>query len=785
MKETNRAPWITAAAASVAALPLVAGAQAPAEKDEGLEEVIVTAQKREERAQEVPIAISAYSAAALEKLDIRNSNDLARFTPNLTWSPAGGAGSNIGMRGVTDVNFTTSQVGSVGIIVDEVALNSPVLNTFALFDLARVEVLRGPQVTLYGRSTSGGAVNFVTRRPEIGGDRDGRVSFSFGNFDSLELEGAVSAQVSENAALRIAVMSQSREGIFDNRTLGTKDSDRKRSAVRLGFAAKLGESTKLFASAFYGVNRGQSLRYKAVGLRDPGSPAPSVPCTRPPGIGSGCTDVAGFADTSNFDEVFADNPNPLEDITAWGATVNLAWDLDAFQVASISSFVSSEIARTEDADGGAAAIVDVHIDADTRQFSQEFRITSTGEGKLRWLAGAYFASESQLGVTAAVRRIGGDPSGLDPPFDRLPPVSFTATGYDQDNKVYSAYGQVDYAVTDAWSITLGGRYSSESKGGDADRLRTFLNDTSRFPVVGTHVDLALARQIAEPAFFTLVPYDKTWRNWGGKLGASFRANEDLLFYGSVSRGFKGGTFNFAAAGLFPGPPVVVAPPPGAAAFQKGVDPEKLTTYEIGFKSEMLDGKLQVNGAAFWNDYKNQQVFGFNPDGVLVLRNAAGSTGKGVELEVKWAPGAGWLLQVGAGWIDASYDRFVLDDSVDPAVVADGNHLILTPDVNLNALLRRSWTFGGGELSAQVSGLYTGKQFFEAENFDYTSEGARTVVDARLAWAFGEGLQYEAALAARNVGDERFCLNSGTLPWGVAPCSPNEPRTYGLTFSAKF
>ena len=145
MKETNRAPWITAAAASVAALPLVAGAQAPAEKDEGLEEVIVTAQKREERAQEVPIAISAYSAAALEKLDIRNSNDLARFTPNLTWSPAGGAGSNIGMRGVTDVNFTTSQVGSVGIIVDEVALNSPVLNTFALFDLARVEVLRGPQ----------------------------------------------------------------------------------------------------------------------------------------------------------------------------------------------------------------------------------------------------------------------------------------------------------------------------------------------------------------------------------------------------------------------------------------------------------------------------------------------------------------------------------------------------------------------------------------------------------------------------------------------------------------
>jgi iron complex outermembrane receptor protein len=768
-----------------AGLPTIVSAQTPPGAEPALEEVIVTAQKREESVQDVPIAISAFSSAALDKLDIRSSSDLARFTPNLTWSPAGGAGSNIGMRGVTDVNFTTSQVGSVGIIVDEVALNSPVLNTFALFDLARVEVLRGPQVTLYGRSTSGGAVNFVTRRPVVGGESDGRAVLTLGNFDAVEVEGAMSTALSDRAALRIAAMSQSRDGIFRNRTLGTDDSDRQRSALRLSLAAKLGETGDLFASAFYGTSRGQSLRYKAVGLRDPRFPAPSVPCARSRGIGSGCTDVAGFADSGDFDEVYANDPNPLEDVTAWGATANIGWDIGVLRLTSISSLVRNEIARTEDTDGGAAAIADVHIDATTRQFSQEFRLASTGEGALRWLGGVFYSRETQLGVTAAVRRIGGDPSGLPPPFDRLPPVSFTATGYDQDNDVYSAYGQVDYAFNDAWSMTLGARFSSEKKSGNAERLRTFLNDTSRFPAVGTHVDLRLARQIAEPAFFTLVPYDKTWDNWGGKIGVNYAPNDDLLFYGSVSRGFKGGTFNFAAAGLFPGPPVAVAPPAGAAAFQRGVNPEKLTTVELGFKSDLADGALQFNGAVFYNDYQDQQVFGFNSDGVLVLRNAAGSTGQGVELELKWAPAEGWLVQAGAGWIDATYDRFVLDDSVSPVVVADGNNLILTPDININALVRRSWEMTNGVFSAQINALHTGEQYFEAENFDYTSESAHTVFDLRLGWAFGDQQQYDATLWARNLGDERFCLNSGTLPWGVAQCSPNEPRTFGVTFSARF
>jgi iron complex outermembrane receptor protein len=781
--------------ASVATLVLISPAYAQVAQDPGaeggqpseqIEDIVVTANKRAESVQNVSIAISAYSAESLENLGIKNSNDLASFTPNLTWSPAGGAGSNIGMRGVTDVNFTTSQVGSVGIIVDEVSLNSPVLNTFALFDLQRVEVLRGPQVTLYGRSTSGGAVNFITRRPVVGGEAEANSSFTFGNFNTIEFEGAVSLPLSDRLAIRVAGISQNRDGIFRNLTLGTRDSDRSRHAIRLGVAADIGSTGKLFLSGFYGVSRGQSLRYKAVGLRQPGLPNPSTDCLRSPGIGSGCTDVAGFADNANFNEVFSDNPNPLEDITAYGMTGNLSFDFGGVQLTSITSYINNRIARTGDEDGGSAPILDVHIDAKTKQFSQELRLTSVdSNAPFKWLVGAFFSDEKQLGVTAAVRRIAGLPTGLPAPFDRLPPVSFTATGYDQDNKIYSAYAQVDYNIVDKLSITLGARYSSETKSGSAERLRTFFNDTSRFPSVGTHIDLAMARQIADPAFYALVPYDRTWNNWGGKIGLNYKPNEDLLLYANVSRGFKGGTFNFAAAALFAGPPVAVAPPVAAPAFQRGVSPEKLTTYEIGFKSDLFDRSLQVNGAVFYNDYKNQQVFGFNADGVLVMRNAAASTAKGAELEIKWVPAAGWLVQAGGGYIDAHYDSFVLDDSVSPAVVADGNRLILTPDLNINGLIRKTWSVGASDVSIQFNALYTGKQYFEAENFEYTSEGARVVFDARLDWKFGDARQYGVAAWVKNLGDKRFCLNSGTLPFGQAQCSPNEPRTFGGTVSAKF
>jgi iron complex outermembrane receptor protein len=738
-----------------------------------LGEVVVTAERRPELLQDVPIAITVLSATSIRELGLSSSSDLAHFTPNLTWAPSGGVGSNIGMRGVVDVNFTTSQVGSVGIIVDEVAMNSPVLNTFALFDLDRVEVLRGPQVTLYGRSTTGGAINFITHRPEVSEGTNGRATITAGNFGEWDLDGAVGFAVGERTAIRIAATSQNRNGIFLNRTLGTRDSDIERRAARVAVSSGFADSGSLFATAFAGSSGGQSLRYKSIGLLRPQT-SPTVFCARP-SLGSGCVDIEGFSDTRDFNEVYADYPNPIEDINVRGASLNVGWHFGPVDVNSISAWVHNSIARSEDTDGGPYPIADVHIDAGTDQYSQEFRLTSTdNHARVRWLAGALYSQETQRGASSALRRLSSVIT---------PPVAFSALGFDQLDQIYSAYGQVDFKVTDLWSITLGGRYSSERKDGTAERMRSFPFDTSRFPPVGTHVDLALARQIGDPAFDRIIPFGKTWDNSGGKLGLNFNPYNGVLVFATVSRGFKGGTFNFAGASMFRGAPG--APAAGEAAFRHGVDPENLTTYEIGAKTRFHEDRAELNVALFYNNYRNQQVFGFDANGNLVLRNAASSRATGAEAELKWLAMDTFLIQLGTGYIDGHYRHFVLDDSVSPALVADGNRMILTPVVTANALLRKSWQVLIGEVSLLVEASYVGGQYFEPDNPPQTFEPAHTTVDARMAYVFGRSAAYELTLFGRNIGDKRFCLNAGTLPIGVATCSPNDPRTYGLAMSAHF
>jgi iron complex outermembrane receptor protein len=183
-----------------------------------IEEIVVTAQKRAESLQNVPIAITAFSAAKLSETGVASSDELQRFTPNLTWNGAGGAGASVGLRGIVDINFTTGQVGSVGIVVDEVGLNSPVANTFALLDLERVEVLRGPQVTLYGRSTTGGAINFISARPEIGGEFKGHASATFGRYDQVDLEAAFGVPLGDRAAFEWSTRRW--------KTLGENDPER-------------------------------------------------------------------------------------------------------------------------------------------------------------------------------------------------------------------------------------------------------------------------------------------------------------------------------------------------------------------------------------------------------------------------------------------------------------------------------------------------------------------------------------------------------------------------------
>jgi iron complex outermembrane receptor protein len=725
-----------------------------AQEANALEEVVVTAQKRVESAQDVPIAITAFTADKLASSGIATSNEIQRLTPSLSWNPAGGAGSSVGLRGIVDINFTTGQVGSVGIVVDEVGLNSPVVNTFAMMDLERVEVLRGPQVTLYGRSTTGGAINFITRRPVVGGEADRSVNVTLGNYNHREIEAAFGAPIGDRAAIRVAALASSRDGIFDNKTLGTEDSDRERYLGRMSLSANLTDDLDLFASVHGGRQRGESLRYKQIGYGLPSDPG--APCGKPLVVGNGCADLSGFVDTGNFGENYSNFPRPVEDIDASGGLVNLSWRPGTVTLTSITAYEENSIGRNEDSDGGPANLLDVSIVADTNQFSQEFRLASTDDAPLRWIVGAFYMREQQDGITTVALR----------DFD-----VFISTAYDQRDTIYSGYAQLDYDLNDRWSVTLGGRYSSETKDGTGTGLAAFDDLVGRgIPPVGVLIDTAIARSFADPAFTAVVPFDQTWNNAGGKFGINFKATDDALLYASIAQGFKGGAINLAA-----GP--VLANPPEAETFANGVDPETVTTYEVGAKTRMLDGQMQLNVAAFYNDYKNQQLF-LLIDGLSALYNAESSTIKGLEAEWQWVPAHGTLLSLNGAYLDAKYDRLVTD-----AGVFSGNHMVQTPRFSGSATVRQEWGVPGGSIAAELGVAYADKQYFDLAN--QLAADSRTTTDARLEYVFGEDGAMRTTLWGKNLGDERFCINAADLGVQAAQCIVNEPRTYGVTFSARF
>jgi iron complex outermembrane receptor protein len=741
-------------AAGLAATAFASAQDAPQGESDGIEEVVVTAQKRSESVQDVPIAITAFSAEKLAQSGIASSDELQKFTPNLTWNAAGGAGASVGMRGIVDINFTTGQVGSVGIVVDEVGLNSPVANTFSLLDLERVEVLRGPQVTLYGRSTTGGAINFITRRPQVGGDFEGNVAATFGRFNQIDVEGAFGMPLGERAALRVAALSTSRDGIFENPTLGTEDSNRERRVARVSLGANLSEDLVLYTSLHTGEQRGQSLRYKNIGYglaSDPG-----VSCGQPLRVGNGCADLSGFVDSADFDLNFSNFPRPVENVDAGGGLVNLTWTPGAYAFTSITAFEENSLERSEDTDGGPANLLDVSIVADTEQFSQEFRVASDSARALRWIGGVFYLRERQDGITTVALR----------DFD-----VFIATAYEQTNTIYSGYAQVDYEFDDRWSLSIGGRYSKESKEGLGTGYAAFDDLAGRgIPPLGALIDRDAAARFGDATLTAPVPFDQSWSNFGGKVGLNFKPSEDVLVYGSVSRGFKGGAINLAAGPL-------LADPLQAEAFAQGVEPEELTTFEVGAKTRFLDGRMQLNLALFRNDYTDQQLF-IVRDGLAFLYNAAESTINGVEVEWQWVPAAGLTFSAGIGFLDAKYDTLLTD-----AGDFSGNEMLQTPEFNGTFAVRKEWPLAAGSIAAEVSASHVTKQYFDLPNA--LSTGSRTTADARVDWKIGAEEKFRLGIWGKNLGDERFCTNAADLGVQAAQCIVNEPRTFGVTVSAQF
>ena len=774
----------------------VAGAVVAAESGE-LEEVIVTAQKRVESAQDIPIAISAISSDEMQRLGMTGAKDLSSVVPNMNWMATESTNvSNVYIRGVGDFSFHSNQVGAVGLYSDEVSLNSPLLSNFALFDLERIEVLRGPQNTIFGRNTTGGAVQFVSRKPSISEGLGGYADINVGNRNRFDLEGALNLRLSETTALRLSAVRFSRGDYLHNLNLGTEEGRFHRSAGRAQLLWQPTDALSLLVNVHGGEFNGDTSRYKQIGLGKPSAPGnsdcPNLAVNANPG--NGCADQTGFVDSGTFTDVYANSPNVFK-IRTHGGSLRLDWRLPVGTLTSITAFEHEDSKRVEDTDSGPSFIFNFYQQTKSDQFSEELRLASADSSAIRWIVGAYYFDE-RADWTTVVRRANpiltnGATPGL--PVPEAGVTSFMPTTLShQKNPVYSLYGQLEFKLSEKAQLTTGLRFSSEKKEGQV--IAAALSDTT--PIFGPgqyigsgEVDQLLAgatrvgtgplrincpKPLPLNECYSLNPFDETWNTLGGKIAFDYHFTDRVLGYASLARGFKAGSVSIAAIDYL-------------ARGGSSATPEFLWTYELGLKSQWLDNRLRFNTALFFNRWTDEQLFlvSATPTGPSpVLTNVPKTESYGAELELTWAPTPDWFINSGLG---ATHSK--VKDAGD-AVANVGSVLIGTPKLTWNGLVRREWAVGPGRLGLQGNWTYTGSQHFDLIDSPDQIEPSYWIFNAAANFRFGENNRYEASLWGKNLTRTQYCTNRGSLA-GVgfsdtATCYTNEAtRYFGLSLRAKF
>ncbi len=741
-----------------------------------IEEVVVTAQKRSESIQDVPIAISALSGNQLDALAISNTDDLLKAFSNLSVKPGGASNTGFSIRGVGTDNFHVTAQQAVGQYMDEVSLVSPFVSTFGLFDLERVEVLRGPQNTLFGRNTTGGAVSIISKKPEVGGEFGGYVRANVGNEDRLDYEGAVNVPLGETAAARVALQSKNRGGIYNNLVNGDQIGNEERHSGRIQVAWEPTDKLKVLVNGHANYSRNGHIPYKAAGLfaADGVSPCPLNT--------SGTKQFEGFNECTNggaaagIRGALRDNPSTgkwrdvydvspdVNETDFYGGFLRLEYDFENFSATSLSSWDKVKVLYLENLDGNTGAGFFPGQDAVYEVFQQEVRLTSTHDGPLKWIVGGYYSSEDDTLATIIRNNAPGTP-----PFSVIPSIEI-----QQDVEIWSLYGKFDYDITDNLTLFAGLRYTNDKKDGISiarvaagtytgrpgpDRLPdTFFTDLERLRAVTLPAAQAgVGCPGALPCQSPDLPVSQKISELGGRIGANLQVTDNFMLYAHFSRGFKSGAFDTRALAAFSG------------TADEPVGPEFLNAFEVGGKSELFDGKLIFNASFFQYNWKQLQIFDVDTLGRPAFLNVPKTEIVGFDIEAKWSPEESWFIQAGLGYVDA---EIIVDGGLN--TVLAGSPLNQTPELTFNGLVVKDFAVGDGNLSLQLDFQYIDEHNSTLnDNPDGRIESA-FFVNARAAYRFGPDQQYEVAAWGQNLTAEKTCTDISTNRGltNIAGCTQN-------------
>lgn len=717
-----------------------------------LEEITVTATRREESIQSVPISITAISGEALADAGVKDTRDLVNFAPNLAQQGSFGHTSpSFFIRGIGSTQFNPNANSKVGIYLDDVYLASPAVHGSQIFDVASVEIARGPQGTLFGQNTTAGLMRMISTRPDVGGGTTVDASLTVGRYGQLDPEAAIGFDTGSNSAARISVKQQTRDGFQRNQLLDTDDGE----VDSLGWRGQwlwTGDDVSLRVLVHGSRDRGQLVPYKQVGLVDPET---FEPCASPR-LGSGCTDFFGYADSPDFHSGQWDVRDQYTDVKSFGGNVTFDWTLPAFTLTSVTAYEENESRVHEDPDASPNYVMTGNYYGKPRQTSQEFRLTSP-QGPLSWIAGAYYFHETNdTSVGFPIPGFGpGALSGATDVLEGLGQIS------SMNTDSYALFGNLDVAASERLKISLGLRYTHETK--DVD-YAAWLADVSTV----TNDLLFVGREITDRALLQTIDFhdDESWDDVSGRVSLSYSFTDDVLGYATVSRGFNSGNYN------------------GGALSNQGeatlVDPETLVSYEVGLKSELAE-QLRLNVSAFYYDFTDQQVFvlASGDEGVPIqqLSNAAASTLYGLEVEAVWRPVDSLVVQLGAGYTHSEFDRFDTPLGED----LSGRTLPSAPETNVNAMATYTIPTAIGTWAFEVDGKYQSKQYFSVNNDPILSQRGYTLANAHVSWTSSN--EHTTVTAwARNLADKDYLVGAYDLAsFGWDQWVVGEPRTYGVTF----
>jgi iron complex outermembrane receptor protein len=766
-------------------LPLVALALiGQALADEAIiEEVVVTAERRAQSIQDVPLSVAAISGEDVRVGKITGLNDIAFKTPGLTFNQFNVGEPRIYIRGIGNSSDSAASDPAVGVFLDDVYIGRTGGIGFDLYDLERIEILRGPQGTLYGKNTNGGAINIVTSKPSE--EREMRFSLSLGDYSFTHVQGLINGGLGDSIAGKLVLSYKQRDGFGRNvitpEEINTMGSLGNSPIIGPSIGAAGGgedlddaENLSIRGQLLFDISERTSL---LLGF-DYSSDESNGACRHLKNLDAAIQGLGVFWELGMSDAYMQDDRhcssqfNTDQERDIWGAMARFEVGFDWATFASITAYRESDYTLVDDLTG--IPLIDLDApsppglpfplslpgvftapenvidgsDEEASQFSQEFRFTGSA-GQFDWVAGAFYmreevdrAEEFYTQYSTLLQFLGLAPIG---------DVLFT-----QDNTTTSKalYGQADWRFMDRWILTYGLRWSDDKK--EINQNAIDLLGTG-FP---TGVPLIL------PEFPAPVIASESWSEVTHKLSLSFRPTEDVMLFATYAEGFKSGAF-----------PSQTNTPTVAGL---SVEPEIVTNYEVGVKSTFWGSRAQFNLTYYNMDYEDLQVFELNSSLLLVLGSAqAESKGFDVDFNILATPNL--MISSSANFSDAKYTDFINASGVD----VSGNKMVFAPDAAFAINVDYAVDLGNsGSLNFNVDYNWKDDYYLDARNIPYTLQEAVGILGARADWTSQDG-SWNVSLWGKNLTDEQQLSNQIVDPTRITSEFYMPPRTYGVTLSKSF